>query len=373
MQNIRATLALAGLASVITSWAAGAQGAPIPGALEPTDRNPLTRQGTRGAEFLHLFVGARGAAMAGAVVSTVEGPTAMYWNPAGLATTEGFSIAASRENLYQGLDISHDFAGAALPVLGGVVGVHFNSLSSGDIPRTSIGQAPLDPDPIFGRNFTWTSTSIGVSYGRRLTDRLELGATGKYITEGITDASISWVGLDLGTVFNTGIYGLQVGASVQNIGPSSKMKGAAIRRLVDTDQFSLERTAVDLTTRETELPTLFRFSIGTDVLGRTGSLFGDGGGKHALRGEMAVNDAINTDIQLAFGGEYSFNNVAFLRAGKRFYNDERAIGGTKGMYGLSSGAGVRLPFRGRAVRFDYAYTSLGELKNVQVFTFEFGK
>ena len=54
-----------------------------PGGLTPEPDDPPTRQGTRGANFLHLGIGARGNAMAGAVGTTIEGPTAWVWNAAG--------------------------------------------------------------------------------------------------------------------------------------------------------------------------------------------------------------------------------------------------------------------------------------------------
>ena len=95
-------------------------------------------------------------------------------------------------------------------------------------------------------------------------------------------------------------------------------------------------------------------------------------GPHFVTGEIALNDAVDTDVQLAFGTEYSYANRLFLRAGKRFYNDDRATGET-GLYGLSGGVGIAIPLVSRPLRFDYAYTSMGDLENVQVFSFEFGR
>ncbi len=67
--------------------------------------------------------------------------------------------------------------------------------------------------------------------------------------------------------------------------------------------------------------------------------------------------------------------MLFVRGGKRFYNDDRDIGEDSSiMYGLSGGFGVRLPIAGRGLRFDYAYTALGDqLQNIQVFSLEFGR
>lgn len=367
MTTFRKTLLAAALVAAAASRGVAQE---IPGELIPTPDDPPTRQGTRGANFLELGIGARANAMAGAIASVIEGPESWYWNPAGAAGVEQFALSATHANLYAGLDITHNFFGAALPFLGGVVGVSFNSLNSGDLERAT----EVDPfgDPLVGRTFEWTSSAIGLGYARRLTDRLDLGAQVKYISEGITDARIQWVGVDLGTQFRTGIYGLTIGAAIANVGPSSVMSGTLLRRQVDEDEFEPTITKVNLQTEETELPTLFRFSVGTDLYGQAGSVLGQGNGQHRLVGDVTFNDAIDTDLQMAVGAEYTFANIVSLRGGKRFYNDDRATG-TRGLYGLSGGLGARLPLGGRALRFDYAYTSLGDLENVQVFSFELGR
>jgi hypothetical protein len=260
----------------------------------------------------------------------------------------------------------------AIPAFGGVVGASFNSLNSGDIPR-STEQDPFG-SPLYGETFQWTSTALGVGYGRRLTDRLDVGGQVKYVSEGITDARMSWVAFDFGTQFRTGIYGLSVGAALQHIGPSARMSGQALDQVVNTDYFANRSTRINFDTRETELPTQFRFSVGSDILGHETSIFGKGAGQHTLVGELAFSDAIDTDVQTAIGLEYGFRNIVFARAGKRFYNDDRQRGAENaGSYGLSGGLGARLPIGGRSLQFDYAYTSLGDLQNVQVFTFEFGR
>jgi hypothetical protein len=361
--------ALAAVALLVSAAAPAAAQGNFEG-LRPDDNSTPTRQGTRGANFLEIGVDARGQAMAGAIVSWTDSPSALYWNPSGIANVETFTVEATRQNLYADLDIAHNFGGIALPALGGVLGAHVITLSSGEIDRTTPA-FPEGGDPQFGNTFEWTSMAVGVSYARRLTDRLSIGASGKVISEGLSDARTSWGALDVGTQFNTGIYGLTIGAAVLNIGPASEARGTAIERNIEDDDFSPQRTEIMYATEQSELPTLFRFSVGMDLLGRAGSVLSTDP-RHKLLVEAAFNDAIDTDLQFAGGVEYSFNNLVFLRGGKRFYNDDRATG-DGGMYGLSGGAGVRLPLGSRALRFDYAYMSLGDLENVQVFTFGFGR
>ena len=369
MRTLQQTIRLATLLAIGASGLA-AQDLPI--LREPSPDEPPTRQGTRGANFLEIGTTARGIGMGGAIAALVEGPSSWYWNPAGAASAEQFGLALSRQNLYEGLDIAQNFAAATLPFAGGVIGASFTSLSSGDIDRTSEGD-PTGADAVVGSTFNWTSTAIGLGYARRLTDRLDVGGQVKYVSEGITDARIGWVALDLGTQFRTGLYGLIVGATIQNVGPSARMGGPAINRKINSDEVSLERTEVSFRTQEVELPTLFRFSVANDLYGGAESLLGQGNGFNTLNGSVEFSDAIDSDVQLAWGLEYGFRNFVFARLGKRFYNDERQIGGSRGMYGLSGGVGARLPLAQRSLRFDYAFTSLGDLQNVQVFSFEFGQ
>ena len=369
--SLLAALVAAGGAALSAPVAAlGAQAAQNPGTLTPSPEEPPTRQGTRGANFLQIGIGARENAMAGAVNTTVRGPNAWYWNPAGAAAVEGFSASATRQELYTDLDISMNFVGVAIPLAGGVIGAHFTSLNSGDIERTSTAN-PYG-DNALGLTYEWTSTAAGISYARALTDRLDLGLGIKMVTEGVTDASTTWGAIDLGTQFRTGLFGTTLGASVMNVGPAARAEGQLISQTINTDRVNNQRTRVFLRTQETELPTMFRFSIGTEVIGGSSALLPRAGGQHVLRTDISVNDAIDQASQLAFGAEYAWRDLVFVRGGKRFYNDERATG-SRGTYGLAGGLGARLPIGTRSLRFDYGFMSLGELENMQVFSFEIGR
>lgn len=369
-RNMTRYTILAAMALLAAAPSGAAAQEPI--GIQPDDNTPPSRQGTRGANFLNIAVGARANAMAGAVVGSSEGSAAWYWNPAGAATAEVFTAGFTRQAMYQDLDIALNFFGVSIPALGGVIGAHATSLNSGDIQRTD--EANPAGSSVTGSTFDWTSTAVGVGYARRLTDRLNLGATVKFVSEGMTNARASWAAIDAGTQFRTGLYGLSIGAAISNIGGSARMKGSLVERGINTDEVSPQITDIELRTRDMDLPTNFRFSVTSDLLGSSESLLGSRlGAAHQLTGEAAFSDAIDANLQTAFGLEYTWNQRFFLRGGKRFFNDERATGG-RGLYGLSGGAGLRIPLgEQRAVRFDYAYTSFGDLENVQVFTFELGR
>ena len=367
MTQIRAIGWAAVASAILAGSAVQAQGI---GGIIPTPENPPTRQGTRGANFLHLPVGARGAAMAGAIGSSVAGPTSWFWNPAGAARYESFAVSAGRQEVYDDLGLKQHYAAASVPLLGGTVGLAFNSLNSGDIERTS--EAAPFGDNALGRTYEWTSTAASLGYARRLTDRLTVGGQFKIISEGIPDANTQWFAADVGTQFETGIYGLVIGGALLHLGGSSKADGSLISQIISTNEVSPQDTRVNLFTRETELPTSFLFSAGTNLLGNAESLFGQGGGRHSLITEAALTDGVDLPAQVAIGAEYSFSRIFFARVGKKFYNDDRSPD-SDFQYGLSGGFGVRLPVMDRDIRFDYSYTSLGDLQNIQVLSFEFGR
>ena len=82
---------------------------------------------------------------------------------------------------------------------------------------------------------------------------------------------------------------------------------------------------------------------------------------------------------MALGLEYGLRDIIFLRAGKRWLNENQINGGSnvlsRGDYwrrGLAFGGGVRVPFSGQHVALDYAWQGTGELPANNHFSFEFG-
>lgn len=337
--------------------------------LTPGPDEATTRVGARGANFLEIGVGARAQALGGAFTGLASGATAMYWNPAGIGSMDGFTAAFTRTALYDDLDITHNFAAAGIPFAGGGIGLSYIRLDSGDIPRTD-ENFPAGNNPSFGEVFEWASTAIGVHYGRRLTDRLQVGFSGRVITEGLDGAQASWWGLDVGTIFNTGLYGITLGAVLANIGPSSGIDGSLVQRRIQTPEAFPTDAVVEFSTVKYQLPTTFRFSVLTNLVGGADALLSPSG-DHGFDLAIDLNDGVDTDLQTAVGIEYNFRNFVYLRTGKRFVNEGKDEFRSFSDF-LSFGGGLRLPVFGRHLSFDYAYTNMGELQNVQVFSFELG-
>jgi hypothetical protein len=337
--------------------------------LEPTPDEGTTRVAQRGASFLEIGVGARARGMGDALTGLSSGAIATYWNPAGLGSVERLDLAFSYLRLYDDFGIDHYFAAAALPLFGGAGAISYIRLTSGDILRTDEAN-PGGGNQEAGDLFSWSSQAMGISYGRPVTDRLQIGVTGRAITEGITQATISWWSLDFGTVFNTGLYGITLGAVLANVGPQAQYKGGLLQTRINTDQAFPFSVPVQFKATEYTLPTAFRFSVVSSVVGGADALLSPSG-KSNLRVAVDLIDATDTDLQTSVGMEYSFNQVVFLRAGKKFVN-ERHTDFRSFSHALAFGGGIRVPVLGQWLSLDYAYTNMGELQNVHAFSFELG-
>jgi hypothetical protein len=338
---------------------------------EATDRT--SRVGTRGANFLEIGVGARSTAMGSSVVSMSEGPEAMFWNPAGIVVRGEMSALVSYMQLYgSSSGITNTAAALTMPLGQGAIGLAFTQFTSGSIDRTT-EVAPDGDDPAFPGQFQYTGSALAVQYARNITDRLSASGGLRLVQEGIDFAQNRYFGFDLATRFRTGLYGLSVAAAITNIGPSNRFTGSGIERRVSAPRENGFATGgsipIQFATRQVQLPTGFRVGLQSSLIGDAEAMFG-ANKKHTLVGELDFFDAIDTDVQPSLGFEYGYKANYFLRAGKRWFNEQHAP--WKFADGLSFGGGVKIPVLGRKLTLDYAYTTMGELQNNQVLSFEIG-
>lgn len=369
MIRILKAVAVGGLALGAASAAAQATGPGIGTPLVPDGNQTISRVGTRGANFLEVGQGARAMGMAGAYSALAEGLSAMYWNLAGTADVQGFAGGVNYAQMYGSEGLDFIWGGALLPLGGGVVGLQVGNMSSGDMPRTTLA-FPDGGDPVAGETFEFNANMAALSYSRRLTDRLNVGLGIKYAQEGISNAKASWTGADIGVRFRTGLYGTTLGASLQNIGGDGRYSGTAITANV-VDDLTPGLVRVFYRTESFEMPTMFRFSIMTDLIGGAEALFVPNTDAGSLRAVGQFDQGIDTDLQATLGLEYGWRNLVFLRAGKRWMN-ENNTDYQDFERGLAFGGGLRVPFSGRTIGFDYAWNGQGELPNTNYFTFEIG-
>ncbi len=313
----------------------------------------VSKTGTTAANFLEIAVGAPAMGMGGAFVSIANDASTLFWNAAGIASSENYEALISHTNWIAETNL--DFAGLILP-LGdfGSVGFSFTSLTMEDMMVRTVEQ----PDGT-GEFFSAGDIAVGVTYARNLTDRFSIGFTAKYIQQTIWHMRSTGFAIDAGTLFRTDLFGgMTIGASISNFGTPMKLEGRDTRYFIRVDETktgSNERIPVNVELDERELPLIFQIGVSTYALNTE---------NYKLRAAIDAIHPINDYESINVGGEFTFMDFIALRGGYQnlFLTD--------GEGGLSLGVGVnsRMLFSEAYVNFDYAYRDFGRLKNVHYFS-----
>ena len=89
------------------------------------------RAGISTAQFLKIGVGARSAAMGESFVAVSNDASAIFWNPAGIASLKKNEVLLTHNNWIA--DISYNFAGIAIPMELGTFAIFVVSLNMGEM------------------------------------------------------------------------------------------------------------------------------------------------------------------------------------------------------------------------------------------------
>ncbi|ARA94925.1 hypothetical protein AWN76_018365 [Rhodothermaceae bacterium RA] len=286
---------------------------------------------------------ARATAMGEAHVARARGAEALFWNPAGLALTEGFEVTGT--HIPYLVDTRISSAGLAFPLGGfGRLGMQVAYVDYGEFVETRTDLLGFNPDGTFnagltGNTFSPQAWAFGLSYGRALNDQFRIGLSGKYVYESLYDGTITFTDpgsgaayntgagvllFDFGLQYDTGFRSLQLGAAVQNFGPEVA--------------FVEEGFAAPLTFR----------------LGVAANLFGPGGLIQPYTGQRLtvaydLHQPNDYDQQMHLGMEYAFAEVLLLRAGRKLNYDTE---------NWTLGGGILLDLGFSDLAFDYSYTGM---------------
>lgn len=311
----------------------------------------VSKRGTTAATFLSIAQGARGMAMGGAFVAVVNDPSALYWNPAGLADVEGIGFLV--DNTSWIADIQYNYIGATVsagPI--GVLGLSVTMSNIGDMAVTTVERQDGT-----GEVFGVSDLAVGLSYGIKLTDAFAIGFTPKFVHQKIWKMSATAFAIDLGVKYRTPFEGFTLGMSISNFGTKMQMQGNNALVLYDPDPSGSGnngRIPAQLATEEWELPLNFRVGLAYDLpLGEVGHLTLAADAQHPSDDYESVN----------VGGEFQFNDVLYVRGGYKtlFLADSEE--------GVALGLGVRQYVIGNVrLALDYAYQDFARLASVQKIT-----
>ncbi|MGB2981353.1 MAG: PorV/PorQ family protein [Candidatus Zixiibacteriota bacterium] len=276
--------------------------------------------GTRSAQFLKLGVGGRAVAMGGAFVGVADDATAIYWNPAGLASVNATELSFMHLSWLQ--DVSYEYFALAQPIKKWAVFgwsmsyLHMDKLQG----RDQQGEPTSD--------FTASDMAITFALGRKIKNNLFLGGSIRNIEEKLEDRSAYGLTFDFGCLYHTPVENLFLGGVIQNWGGEVTFVQESFR-----------------------LPTIFK--LGASY-------------RRMLAGNpmnLAVDVYSPTDNQtcLHSGIEYVYKNTI---AGRIGYKNGSDLGDTAG---FSFGLGL-MTTKSQTYRIDYAFVPQGGLGNSHTFS-----
>ncbi len=300
--------------------------------------------GQTGMQFLSIVSDARAAAMAGSVTTLRMRSASLFFNPAGMAESEGLLDFSASYNLWIA-SIKHYTASLSVrPASGdlGVFGLSVQFVDYGEILGTSVANNSIGYIDNGVQNAY--AIAIGLGYAKALSQAFSVGGHAKWVTQklGVSEIpgpdgiqikknSASVLAFDFGTVFKPGFKSFAFGMSVRNF----------------SKQITFQEESF-------ELPLTFTIGVSMDVMD-----FFDA--RSTIRSASVSVDAVhNRDYyeQVSVGGEMNLLDVLDVRAGYVTSSDEQ---------GVTLGFGVHQ--YGFAV--DYAYTPFGVFTNAQRFTLRY--
>tara|TARA_B100001123_G_scaffold387719_1_gene463175 strand:+ start:151 stop:1083 length:933 start_codon:yes stop_codon:yes gene_type:complete len=297
----------------------------------------VTKVATCAANWLKIESGIRGISMGGSQAASGRGMSGAHYNPASISFIDGSETFWSKS--YYLADISHNTLayGTRLSPTD-YFGLHLFYLDSGEMPVTTEADPTGEADA-----FEVIDVSLRLIYARQLTDRLRVGGSLKYIREQIYTARMQSFVFDIGSNFETGIYGLILGMSVSNFGPDVQFYGEGLEVIVD-DTTARDGKLAKIT-KKFPVPLTFRLGLQKDIWANDNSY---------LTISVDGINPLDYTVYAGVGVEYSWNDMVFIRGGTRLLHDTA---------GLSIGGGLKWGM----FMVDYAYVNYGVLKETHQF------
>jgi len=284
------------------------------------------RAGTSAGTFLKIGVGARAVGMGESFVAVANDPSAVFWNPAGLASIQRQEVEFSHAS-WPG-DINYEHLAYVLPVrkLGGSLAFQLGALAT-EIDETT----ELNPFGT-GRSFFYSDMVAGAAYARRWTDKLLIGGGVKYIREdrgtAVGGPSINTFLVDIGSIYYLGFGSVRIATALNNFGSSLKPGGSwtspATGEVRSYDAF--------------DPPMVFRYGVAFEPFENA---------SQRLTTSFEMNQPADNAQVAKAGLEWTLERRFALRTGYNFGADDLKF---------SAGAGFNASIGHSQAQIDYAYT-----------------
>lgn len=306
----------------------------------------VSKKGTTAAPFLSVGQGAKAASMGSAFVAIADDPSAMYWNPSGLASLSGVNVLFDHTEWFAG--IRYNYVGLTYS-LGdyGNIGASFTSSDIGEMNVTTINE-PEGTGEVFKVN----DVAFSLAYALKLTDNFSIGINPKFISQSIWRMSATGMALDMGVQYVTPFDGAVLAMSISNFGSRMQLTGNSALTVIQMG--TNDKVPAYLQTEEWALPLNFRVGIAYQPLKTQ---------MHKLTLALDAMHPNDNYESINVGAEYLFNDFVAFRGGYNslFLKDAEQT--------FSLGFGLKQQVLGNiAVKLDYAFEQFGRLNNIQKFT-----
>jgi hypothetical protein len=308
-------------------------------------------------EFMNIGVDAAALGMSNAVVAHTNDVNSGYWNPAGLIGLEDDQMALMHASYFANI-AQYDYAAYAKPIDNeSAWGISLIRFGVDDILNTTQlidANGNIDYNRI--SKFSTADYGATFSYARKLKlPGFQYGVNAKIIRRVIGNFANSWgFGFDIGFQFERDDW--KFGLMLRDITTTynvwsineeeyNKIKGA----VAGQNQELPESTEITLPKAQFGMAKKIEFHNETSLLA-SGN----------LNMQFArTNDIFSTDfvsIDPAFGFEYGYTDLVFLRAGFGNFQNVTQIDNSKKI-GFQPNIGLGFKYKG--IQLDYALTDLG--------------
>ncbi|NQV37186.1 MAG: PorV/PorQ family protein [Candidatus Marinimicrobia bacterium] len=312
----------------------------------------VSKVATSAGNYLKLETGARAIGLGGAFGAVGTGVTGVPYNPASIGFVNRMEVYFSHTEYMVG--ISHNVLAYGTQLTGSdYIGFHMFWLDSGPMDVTT----ELYPDGT-GEKFNVSSKSFRFVYARSVTDRLKIGMSLNYIRDDIYTVYMQGVAYDIGSNFDTGLFGFKLGMSVTNFGPEVQYHGEGLVQIVsDTTDPDKQLHKV---TKKFPLPLTFRLAVANDIIGKESAFV-----QSDIHRLTLAMDGIKSNDYVMYGSlglEYGYGEFAFIRCGSHLNHDTM---------GMAAGGGVRVNMGGSALCVDYAFVNNSTIEPTHQFGLNF--